>query len=258
MPTKTLPAQFKVLTGDDPPGTYEALVSIFGNVDSQGDRVVKGAFAKTLDRWQERGVPIPVVWSHQWGDPFSIIGLTLDATEKDRGLWVKGRLDIDANDRARQVHRLMLDGRIHQFSFAYEVIDGEYVKTEDDNDEEGGGLYGPGVYELRELDIFEHGPCLLGANQETELLTVKGRGPESELVNLHARLLAVKEGRVLSAANESRIRDIRDTAEDILGSLGEPKAAVGSTVTEPPEVEDCRAGLSQLADLRDLYAAWES
>jgi HK97 family phage prohead protease len=227
MPTKTCTAQFKTLTEEDAPGTYEAIVSVFGNVDSVGDRVVKGAFKNTLSKWEERGVPIPVVWSHQWGDPFSIIGLTLDVAEKDPGLWVKGRLDIDANDRARQVHRLMLDGRIHQFSFAYEVIEGEYVKSEEDNDAEGGGLF-----------------------------TVKGRGSDSELVALHARLLAVKEGRVLSAANESRIRDIRDTAEDILGSLGEPKTA--KDPEDPPKAEDWRIGLSELADLRDLYASWES
>ena len=41
--TKAYPAKFATL--DEKEGRVEALVSIFGNVDLVGDRVVKGAFA---------------------------------------------------------------------------------------------------------------------------------------------------------------------------------------------------------------------
>jgi HK97 family phage prohead protease len=260
MLTKTCPAHFKTLDDSDGPGTYEAIVSVFGNVDSQGDRVVKRAFQNDLARWKGSGYPIPVIWSHDWRNPFSLIGTTLDAKETDLGLYTKNRLDIDSNDQARQVHRLMRDGRIHQFSFAYEVLDGDWVKSE--SEEEDPDVWDRGVYELRELQLFEHGPCLVGANDETQLLDVKTRGMPSGLMLAHAQLLAVKEGRVLSAANESRIRDIRDLAEDILGSLGEPKGApapAGDPDAEPPlKTEDVRGQLAELTDLRDLYAGWES
>ena len=47
-------------------GNVEALVSVFGNVDYQGDRVMKGAFDVSLLKWAVSGDPIPVIWSHDW------------------------------------------------------------------------------------------------------------------------------------------------------------------------------------------------
>ncbi|WP_020500125.1 hypothetical protein [Sciscionella marina] len=54
-------------------GQFTALVSAFGSVDSVGDVVLPGAFTKTLDAWRESADRIPVVWSRNWGDPFSHI-----------------------------------------------------------------------------------------------------------------------------------------------------------------------------------------
>jgi hypothetical protein len=73
-------------------GEFEALVSVFGNVDYGGDRVVKGAFAKSLARWEEKGDPIPVIWNHMWENPEAHIGKVNpgDAAETDDGLLVKG------------------------------------------------------------------------------------------------------------------------------------------------------------------------
>ena len=47
-------------TKADESGTFTALASVFGNVDLVGDRMMKGAFRKTLDQWRESGDPIPV------------------------------------------------------------------------------------------------------------------------------------------------------------------------------------------------------
>ena len=66
---------FKAL--DDSTGEFEAVVSVFGNVDLQGDRSMPGMFSKSLDRWRERGDPIPVIWSHDWGNPDAHIGYVM-------------------------------------------------------------------------------------------------------------------------------------------------------------------------------------
>jgi HK97 family phage prohead protease len=237
--TKTVPAEFKVLASDESPGTYEAIVSVFGNVDSQGDRVIRGAFAENLAEWREKGDPIPVIWSHQWGDPFSIIGTTVDIAEKAEGLWVKGQLDLDTNDLARQIYRLMKDRRIHQFSFAYEVIEDDWVKAEtEEGKEDETGLWGDGVRELRKLRMFEHGPCLVGANQSTDLLTVKAGD---------------KQGRAISAASADRLmqaiglfQDGMSIIEDLVaGKTGEPKTA------DPPADDDDRdEGADKEPDLK--------
>lgn len=172
MLTKSLPAKIKAVGAADglEEGEFLALVSVFGNVDSMGDVVVQGAFVDDLKAWAEKGDPIPVVWSHDWRDPFAHLGPVVKADEVHEGeggggLLVKGRIeDLAENPKAAQVYRLLKGRRVTQFSFAYDIIESGWVKREGEDRE---------VYELRKLHIFEVGPCLVGANQETELLAAK-------------------------------------------------------------------------------------
>lgn len=169
--TKSFPAFVKAAGEVDglPEGEFHAIVSVFDNVDSYGDVVLPGAFTDTLAAWAEKGDPIPVIWSHRWDDPDCHVGVVVAAEERETGLWVHGRIDIDADAplKAKQVHRLLKGRRVTQFSFAYDVTDAGWGKRDDRE-----------VYELRALDIHEVGPCLIGANQETELLAAKASASE--------------------------------------------------------------------------------
>lgn len=153
-------------------GLVESVVSVFGNVDAYGDRVLRGAFKGTLARWAEKGDPIPYIWSHEWRNPFAHIGGVEEAKERKDGLWIRAQLDME-QEMARQVFRLLKSRRVTNFSFAYDILDGAYSDAEED---QGKGFWGEGVYELKELELFECGPCLIGANRDTELLVVKARG----------------------------------------------------------------------------------
>lgn len=152
---------------DELAGTFEAIVSVFGNVDLGGDRVMPGAFAKTLDEWTAKGDPMPVIWSHDWDNPESHVGWVVKAEERPEGLWVLGQFDVDNPDsaRPRQVARLLKQRRITQFSFGYMTRDWRMV-TESD---------GKQVRELLDLDVFEVGPTLLGMNPATQLLGAASR-----------------------------------------------------------------------------------
>lgn len=170
MKRKSFDVEIKAVGADDglAEGQFEAIVSVFGNKDSVGDVVRQGAFAKDLQRWKASGDPIPIVWSHKWDDPFAHIGYALEAKEVDEGLYIKGQIDTDGiNPTAVQVHKLLKGRRVKQFSFAYDVLDGGYVdrKGKDGSDQS--------YFELRELKVFEVGPTLVGANQETSLLAAK-------------------------------------------------------------------------------------
>lgn len=149
---------------DGEAGEFEALVAVFGNVDSHGDRVERGAFRKSLRKWRASGDPIPVVLSHKWDDPYAHIGVAdpADVEETADGLLVKGRLDIGENDVAAQVHRLMLRRSLKEFSFGYTVPKGGETHDSDE-----------GVWNLSEINLIEVGPTLKGANPETELRAVK-------------------------------------------------------------------------------------
>lgn len=168
-PRRVVQCKAAVSTDQDAPdlkdGQFRAIVSVFDEVDSYGDVVVKGAFAETLSEWADRGDEIPVIWSHDWADPFSHIGTVKSAEETDRGLEIVGEIpqeDRDSNPRAAQVYRLLKSRRITQFSFAFDVLDGAEVEQD-----------GRRVTELRRLKLHEVGPCLVGVNQATELGAVK-------------------------------------------------------------------------------------
>lgn len=193
MKTKNLSAQVKA-TGDDQ-GEFEAIVAVFGNVDSGGDIIAKGAFADTLTDWEAAGDPIPVVWSHDSSDPFSHIGAVVEASETDTGLLVKGQLDLD-NPKAAQVFKLLKGRRVTQFSFAYSVMDSGPVEVD-----------GIKATELRSLKLYEVGPTLVGMNQSTELLGAKSDDVEA------------KAGRVLSAKNVGVVNDAIQAADALKSAL---------------------------------------
>ena len=218
---KTRPVQIKAAGEDDglDEGQFRALVSVFGNVDAYGDKVMPGAFSKTLTDWGELGDPIPIYWSHQMADPDMNIGYVLSAEETEHGLEVLGQLDVaEGSPKAIQAHRLMKGRRVSQFSFAYDVLDQEEVD---------------GVNELRELKLYEVGPTPIGANDQTELLAVKHAG--------------VKVGRTISAKNETTLREAATALDaaaksikNVLASLdsGSPDDEAGKANTHQSKASD--------------------
>ncbi|MDT0381426.1 HK97 family phage prohead protease [Streptomyces sp. DSM 42041] len=219
MRTKDAPARVKAAGPDDglTEGQFVALVSVFDNEDSMGDVVRAGAFTETLAAWGEKGDPIPVIWSHAWGDPFAHIGSVVKATETLAGLEITGQIeDLDSNPTAQQVYRLLKGRRVTQFSFAYDIEEEAFV-TDDDH------RWG-GYFELRRLKLHEVGPCLVGANQETELIAAKA-----------TRLAqGAKAGRVLSQANYDRLSSAHEAIGDVLAAA-EPEKSAGPGRPASPE-----------------------
>jgi uncharacterized protein len=192
---KAVPAHVKAAGPGDglQEGEYRALVSVFGTVDAYGDVVLPGAFTDTLAEWKASGDKIPVWWSHRLDDPDYNIGEVVDAEETEHGLEAHVRLDLEA-PKAQQVYRLLLARRVTQHSFTYDILDADW-----------GQLDGTEVYQLRKLKLYELGPTPIGANPDTDLLAVK-------TATHHLARLAreVKAGRVLSAKNETTLREARD------------------------------------------------
>lgn len=169
-------------------GQFEAYASVFGNVDSYGDVVVKGAFEQDLKAWEEAGVPIPLLFGHNMEDPDFNIGHIADAKEDDHGLLVKGQLDLES-PKAAQVYRLLKGNRINQMSFAYKVLDSGPIEVD-----------GVKAVELRSLKLYEISVVPIGANELTEVL-------------------AVKAGRVLSAKNAAVVTNAIKAADELKSAL---------------------------------------
>jgi uncharacterized protein len=164
---------------DDPgAGEFDAIVSVFGNVDAMGDVVMPGAFVDCLAAWKSSPDVMPVLWSHRMDDPAYNIGAVIEAEEiyggderipawasphvhAHGGLWIKGLIDTgaDASAAARHARKLLAARRVTQFSYAYDV------NKEAPNDD--------GHNELHKLWVHEVSPTQVGANQLTELAGAK-------------------------------------------------------------------------------------
>lgn len=224
---KNAAVQVKAAGPDDglQEGQFKALVSVFGNVDSVGDKVMPGAFTKTLADWSSSGNPIPVYWSHRMDDPDMNIGYVIEAAETNDGLEVLGQLDLedDASPKARQAYRLAKGRRATQWSFAYDVIDGGEVEAD-----------GEAYNELRELKLYEVSMTPIGANDQTELLAVKhtqsnsanGMASTITLTPADYAGLALKVGRTISAKNEESLRAAVDSLESAVKSIKNVLAAI--------------------------------
>lgn len=222
---KNAPVQVHAAGPDDglEEGQFKALVSVFGNVDSMGDKVMPGAFTKSLTQWSESGDPIPVYWSHRMDDPDMNIGYVLNAEETEQGLEVLGQLDLDpdASPKARQAYRLAKGRRATQWSFAYDVIDGGPAEAD-----------GQEFNELRELKLYEVSMTPIGANDQTELLAVKHDGQ--------------KVGRTLSSKNETTLRDAVASIEAAAKSIKNVLASIDSG--KPEDDEGKTSPASQASD----------
>ena len=185
--------------------------------------LVSRIFADTLARWRETGKPIPLLYGHSTEDPEYNIGKVVEAYEDERGLFVRCEFDAD-NPKAQYVRKLVQQGRLYQFSFAYQVLDAGTVELES----------GIEAYELRKLDLFEVSLVQIPANQHAEVTEVKS-DPKcigEVYVDIVPR---VKAGRRNSKADEDELRRVLDLANTIAATV---QSLIGDEQDEPDQPED--------------------
>lgn len=165
--------------------------------DAYGDVIAKGAFVDDIEAWKSSGNVLPGLYGHRMDDPDYFVAGALEEGEDEHGWWVKGEFDLE-NPKAKQVYRLVKGRRLNQLSFAYDVLDEGAVELAD----------GRKANELRKVKRYEFSFVPVGANQDTSVVAIK------------AITDGIKAGRVLSAKNETALRDARDAIDSVLSSLG--------------------------------------
>jgi HK97 family phage prohead protease len=93
-------------------GVFEGYASTFGNVDLGGDKVVRGAFKRTLEATKGK---VPVLWQHR-----DAIGVGIEAHEDTKGLYVRGQLVMTVK-QAQEARDLTAAGAIRSMSIGYRV-----------------------------------------------------------------------------------------------------------------------------------------
>lgn len=166
--------------------------------DSYGDVIAKGAFTESLERWsalEQEGKSIPLLYGHNMDDPFHNIGHIVFAKEDDYGLYIEAAFDAE-NETAQYARKLVQEGRLYQFSFAYSVLDSEQVELED----------GSKANELRKLDLYEVSLVQIPANQTAVVTEVKAIEDVAE---------SLKSGKRNSAKDSKELQRIGALAEEI-------------------------------------------
>lgn len=204
----------------------KAYGSVFDVLDSHNDMTVKGTFAETLKEWEEKDAPIPSYYNHSMfsGDPMDNVGFVKNAEEDDHGLAVEIALDVEHNEKAAYVHRLIKQGRLRELSIGYIPQSWEHVKRD-------GARHDWDTYrKLTAVELLEISIVALASNRQstvTEKAAAVDGEPElasaiSALVAATVALTAVA-GKVTATETSDE-----DEAEEPAAKSDDPDQPVGT------------------------------
>lgn len=159
MQTKHLNVSLELKENTEP-GIIEGYAAVFGNTDLTGDVIDKGAFKKSLRESKGR---VPILSHH---NPYKQIGWNLEAEEDERGLKVKGWLDIESNAMARE-HWSLIKKAVEIKAKPGLSIGFYTIKAEPDRDN-------PTLRRIKEVRLIEYSPVVFPANPEATALSAKG------------------------------------------------------------------------------------
>lgn len=152
---KEISCELKALNSD---GTFEGYASTFGNIDSYDDTVEAGAFAKSI----AEKTPA-LLWQHKADE---VIGTIIEMKEDEVGLFVKGRLLVDAIQRAKEVYELLKAKAIKSMSIGYRANAYEFRKSPKAH-------YGDEIRVLKEIDLLDISLVTFPADKHAKVMSVK-------------------------------------------------------------------------------------
>jgi HK97 family phage prohead protease len=162
-------------------GIVTGYAAIFGNIDSDDDMIMPGAFEKTIqERGPESAKPrIKHLWQHNSWEP---IGIPIILKEDDKGLYFETKFGKDqySQDKLQQ----HIDGIITELSIGYNTIKSENITDANDNFQ---------YRKLIDVKLWEYSSVTWGANSLTEIISAKGETKEI-LANLNKRLESLNKG----------------------------------------------------------------
>lgn len=183
-------------TTDDEKGSVEAVFSVFNNVDTDGDVVLPGSIKSGFKDNQ-----VPMVFAHKWDQPIGKGVITSDDSKATfRGSFF---METEAGREAYNLAKEM--GDLQEWSFGFRINDYESGKFKKDGMEDE-----IDVRFLKDLEVFEVSPVLVGANRQTYTLAIKsGEEAVYESDNIDEK-----------AANDEDIFDNQEDAKKRAEELG--------------------------------------
>lgn len=220
----------KFFTDDTSPnGSVSGYLSTFGNIDRGGEIVMKGAFTGTVDQFVKNGF---FALNHNWD--VLPIGTITSAHEDDAGLHFSA--DFHSYPAAQEARTVAMErlarGKSVSTSIGYKPVDKERTKDalllKSIDLYEGSMVNVPmnplptigAVKGLSVAEMFDAALDLPDGSTFADQLEAVRAAVEASLTRAKAiQEMRAKEGRVLSSANVSRMRDMAGSLQDHANTL---------------------------------------
>jgi hypothetical protein len=208
----------ELIDADEKAGIVKGYGSIFGNVDSDGDIINKGAYRKTVE---ENGNRVKYLYQHDMDKP---LGKMRELYEDEKGLVFEA--EIPKTQLGKDVIELMKSGVITENSVG--IIP---VKKEMQD----------GYRHINEVRLFEISAVTLAANDQAMILDVKGNVDRTKILKRYdnmAKLL--RKGEIsdeLGYALESEIYKLK---------------SIFDTLSTQPSLEDTQPQVEK-TDVNEVY-----
>lgn len=190
-------------------GQFEGYGSVFGVEDSYGDVVAPGAFVESLKEHTAAGTMPALLWQHSPNEP---IGVYVEMREDERGLYVKGQLELETQ-RGREAHALLKSGALNGLSIGYMPRKWEY--DEDEN-----------ILTLLEVDLWEVSVVTFPANSSARVTGTKQKQRIDGLADWKSFVTFLRNEGGYSAENAAamvaaakRIRDDERNARNAIADI---------------------------------------
>jgi HK97 family phage prohead protease len=196
---------------DDQKGIVQIYVSAFGNKDSDGDIIHRGAYAKTIAEKGPKGSGrIKHLVQHKFDQ---IIGKALDMYEDEKGLFVESQLvDTTLGRDALELYK----HNLYEHSVGFQIVKGDWNKLAD-------------AYEIKEINLYEYSAVTWGANANTPLVGMKSLSKDEQadyakslLERLDRLAIAHRKGKFSDPTFELldlEILQIKAVVADLIDSL---------------------------------------
>lgn len=161
-------SEIKLAQDGSDTGTLSGYGAVFGNVDSYGDIIKAGAFAKSLKEWGAKGKLPPMLLQHGGGmfgggaDDMLPVGKWTSMTENAKGLKVEGQLFAMSTERGQYIYEGLKAGALDGLSIGFvtrnseeEIVDGQRYRI------------------LTEIDLWELSIVTFPANEKARVSDVK-------------------------------------------------------------------------------------
>lgn len=190
------PFELKKVNSD---GTIIGYASVYGEIDSYRDVVIKGAFDNSLERrYRAKGrKAVPMLDQHNSTLPIGIWPIAA-IKEDDHGLMVHGEVNMKVQ-RAADVHALADQGALSGLSIGYMTMDDEW-------DESGK------VRILKEVDLWEISMVTFPAGDSARVTSVKSIMEMTSITDCEKKLRDAGFSRVEAAAFLAQCMDLKRQA----------------------------------------------